>query len=34
MESYFDQYGISDYFLEELKKKERQEKKESEMVKK
>ena len=34
MESYFDQYGIIDYFLEELKKKERQEKKESEKVKK
>ena len=27
MESYFDQYGISDYFLEELKKKKDKKKK-------
>ena len=29
MESYFDYYGMSDYFLEELKKKEKKEKKEN-----
>lgn len=34
MESYFDYYGMSDYFLEELKKKEKKEKEENENIKK
>ena len=33
MESYFDYYGMSDYFLEELKKKEKKNK-ENENIKK